>query len=314
MVNWQDPATILAQYTDQEAERAEVDTDSSLVSIVTGLNLAHKFNCQAWLYSVYCFSYAGLLLASTLIGIRVIAIWNRNRVVIAFVSFALLAFLGTLLHGVIVAKATYDPVSGICVILRSEENLPNGICGLVVDVLLLGAMLVGLFRRREASRFGVWKMLWKQGLVWMVLATVAELPSVIFLSYNFNVAMNLMFLTPEMTILLVGATRMYRQLSNFLSPKYAPSIRLDFRGAERLPSSSTSMSSGIIESGISDQHLRRRPPPRDIESSAISMVPLEVSVHRVQEEHGGYESHDELKIQRSKDDVSASADYKTQAI
>ena len=88
--------------------------------------------------------------------------------------------------------------------LRSEQNLANAVGGLVVDFLLLSLMLAGLVRRREARRFGLWQVLWKQvrtspshcviayvkwrlqGLVWIFIASVAEIPSVIFLKLNLN--------------------------------------------------------------------------------------------------------------------------------
>ena len=65
-------------------------------------------------------------------------------------------------------------------------------------------MLVGLFRWREARSSDVWKLLWNQvclsattgidmdveqllqGLIWVALATVAEVPTVVFVWLNLN--------------------------------------------------------------------------------------------------------------------------------
>jgi hypothetical protein len=42
-------------------------------------------------------------------------------------------------------------------------------------------MLVGLLklRRRDGGTFGLVRLLWKQGVIWLALATAAEIPPVV---------------------------------------------------------------------------------------------------------------------------------------
>ncbi|KAI0316407.1 hypothetical protein OF83DRAFT_1084284 [Amylostereum chailletii] len=264
-----------------------------VASIIAGFDIPHQINCRAWLICVYFFSYATLWFSSALICIRVIAIWNRSIPIVIIVGAMMLGFAGTFLHGMIATRGEWDPINNACLVLKTEDNLPNTTGGLIVDVGLLLIMLIGLLRRREARKFGLWQILWTQGLIWLVLATIAEVPSVVFIGLNLNPPMNIMFLTPQTIILLIGATRMYRGLVNFVNPE-----------------SSTAHSSNSIP---------RRRPINDIENSGISLVPLEVSVHRVQEEHPPYTSKHVLVQKPSKDDLSSQeyssrGDYKVEGI
>ncbi|KAI0315768.1 hypothetical protein OF83DRAFT_1173509 [Amylostereum chailletii] len=259
----------------------------AFVALIAGFDIKTEFNCHAWLATTYTFAYASVLSASSLIGIRVVAIWNRSIYSIVLVVAALLA-----LAGIVTARAVWVPVANGCMPLDTEKNLPNTAGGLAVDVVLLTFMLAGLLRRRQARAFGLWRTLWKQGLIWILLATIAEVPGLIFVALNLNLPMNLMLLIPEVLILLTGATRMYRGLTNFFEPD-------------------TSTDQAMVNSGVSDSHIRRRPIPRDVESGGISMVPLEVSVHRIEETHRPDKTN--LTDSKRTSNDSLPGDYKVQA-
>ncbi|KAI0308805.1 hypothetical protein OF83DRAFT_167021 [Amylostereum chailletii] len=297
MPNWQDPVLIASQYQSfvilqhalagvwlclgilfefalrwQLVRRAKITWTpwmyimcrifglGAMITIITGFDLQVEINCRAWLVFVYFFVYGATFLASSLIGIRVVAVWNRNIFVIVFVAMTLLAFAGTFLHGLIVARAEWSDAAGTCAVGATTQNLPNTIAGLVVDTTLLGMMLVGLLRWREARNYGVWQVLWKQGLLWVLLATIAEVPTVVFISLNLNDPMNLMMLTPEFMILLIGSTRMYRGLTNFFSAEYAHPARrssVPYSPPTPLPHAQPQLSLRAHQLG----HQRLPPPP-----------------------------------------------------
>ena len=73
-----------------------------------------------------------------------------------------------------------DPLSGVCGISNSASSgLPILTAVLVADVTLLGLILLGLVLRHGHITFGIGKMLWHQGVIWIVVATVAEVPTVV---------------------------------------------------------------------------------------------------------------------------------------
>jgi len=90
---------------------------------------------------------------------------------------------------------------------------------LVTNFILFSIMLGGLFnlRRQGGGMLDLGRLLLKQGVIWLLLAVVAELLPVVFICLNLNDALNLVTLAPSMTIESIAATRMYRSLIGFRS-------------------------------------------------------------------------------------------------
>lgn len=72
-------------------------------------------------------------------------------------------------------------------------------------------MLVGLLRQRLD---GMGQFLWKQGHIWLFLATIAEVPPTVFIGLNLNDPFNLMFQTPSLIVMSITAMRMHRSLAD----------------------------------------------------------------------------------------------------
>jgi len=63
--------------------------------------------------------------------------------------------------------------------------------------------------------FGLARLLWKQGVIWLLFATGAGVITVLFVSLDLTPMLNIMFLMPTMVSLSVTATRIYTSLSDF---------------------------------------------------------------------------------------------------
>jgi len=63
--------------------------------------------------------------------------------------------------------------------------------------------------------FGLWRFLYYQGLFWLALVTLAEIPPTVFVILNLNDYLNLMFQVPELIMMAVGASRIYRCLADY---------------------------------------------------------------------------------------------------
>lgn len=107
----------------------------------------------------------------------------------------------------------YNSVLDACVVLKTQRGLASSIAILAIDTMLFVIMLIGLLRHAHGSSTGIWHLLYKQCIVWMILAAIAEMPPVVFLVLNLNDAWNEMFPGVGITILSICATRMYRSLS-----------------------------------------------------------------------------------------------------
>jgi len=90
---------------------------------------------------------------------------------------------------------------------------------LVTDVALLLTMFIGLLRLRNrgGGRFDLGRLLWKQGVIYLFIATIAEIVPVVFLFLDLNSAFDLMFTMPALITLSIAATRIYRALADFSS-------------------------------------------------------------------------------------------------
>jgi len=88
---------------------------------------------------------------------------------------------------------------------------------LITDIVLLVTMLVGLLRVRSSGvgTFGLTKLLWKQGVIWLLIAIAAEVPPVVFIALNLNAPFSTMFQVPSWITMAIAASRIHRALVDF---------------------------------------------------------------------------------------------------
>ncbi|KAI0248162.1 hypothetical protein BJV78DRAFT_1285029 [Lactifluus subvellereus] len=167
-----------------------------------------KVSCQPFADANAVFIHASWPFASLIIVLRVIAIWNRQRIV-SFLSVGIwLAVVGTLLHSLTTVKALYNPNQGTCTILGFHKSLSAAYSILVADIVLLMSMLIGLLRYAHRNSTGIWYLLYQQCIIWIAFASIAE----VFLVLNLNDAWNEMFVHSAVAILSIGTARLYRSL------------------------------------------------------------------------------------------------------
>ncbi|KAI0057061.1 hypothetical protein BV25DRAFT_1467476 [Artomyces pyxidatus] len=132
---------------------------------------------------------------------------------------AWLASIALNIRDLIILRSQFDRQERICSLPATNRSLANVIGILASDLVLLTTMLIGLLRYREGcfGRFGLWRLLFQQGLMWFVLATVAEVPNVVLASINLNEVWDVVFQPVTLVILAIGSTRMYRYLSEYSS-------------------------------------------------------------------------------------------------
>ncbi|KAH9977427.1 hypothetical protein BJV74DRAFT_888483 [Russula compacta] len=174
-------------------------------------------SCQATTVPQFILAYLALACASLLIVLRIIAIWNRNRVVAAIAIGLWITNISFLIQGVIRFRSELVSDELGCEVVRVDGIQLSTIVALVTDVVLLLIMLFGVFRLRRhgGGTTALGQLLWNQGVIWLFLATVAEVTPVVFICLNLNDPLNLVFQVPWMITMTIVATRMYRSLSDF---------------------------------------------------------------------------------------------------
>jgi len=232
----------------------------SVIVNIVGLDSSSPINCQLWVIFLATSAYLAFAAASILIVIRIIAIWDRNWIVVVIAMTAWSTNVAFLIHSITILRSAWVPEQSVCGVLNTDSSNKNALATLVSDVVLLVTMLVGLLRlRRKDIMSGFVHLLWKQGVIWLFVATLAEVPPAVFLILNLNDPLNLMFQTPALIVMSIAATRMYRSLTDFT----------DSHGSSRSFDTYASQITGPKQ--IFEVHI----PPR----------PLEVSVHRSSEDY-----------------------------
>ncbi|KAI0270473.1 hypothetical protein BC834DRAFT_516165 [Gloeopeniophorella convolvens] len=196
-----------------------VATLMSVILNMVGFDVTHKMNCQLRVVGELVFAYTAFAAASLLIVLRIVAIWDRHKIALALAAAAWGTNVGFLIHGVTKARSAWVPEQSTCAFLDTYSTRNNILVTFVTDIVLLAIMLVGLLRvqQRGGSLLGLGRLLWKQGLIWFLVATVAEATPTVFICLNLNDPMNIMFQVPSLIVMSIAATQMYRQLTDFAS-------------------------------------------------------------------------------------------------
>jgi len=187
----------------------------AIVVIFVGFDATEPLNCKVWLTSVFFFAYLAFVFASALIVLRIIAIWERNLITTTIAISAWVVTITFYMRNTIRADAVWSPTAQTCLVRHTERTTEPVTVTLVVDFVLLVLMLSGLRRYGEAGMFGLWRFLYHQGLFWLALVTIAEIPPTVFVILDLNEYTNIMFQVPELIMMAIGASRIYRRLAEY---------------------------------------------------------------------------------------------------
>ncbi|KAH9978391.1 hypothetical protein BJV74DRAFT_798427 [Russula compacta] len=217
MVNFQDPA-IVASYSSITDMLWHTMTGLFVWEFIITLDYEwsifrgrRPYRWTVWMYSItrvatllamvvitfhIFLSNLAFATASLLIVLRIIAIWNRQMVIVAISIGVWVINVAFLIQGVVrnihlQPRSFWLPAQGTCATLNLQSCKPTVISVAVTDFILLLIMLLGLLRLRldGGTLLGLGRILWKQvgprqfslgiavsGIVWLLVATVAEVP------------------------------------------------------------------------------------------------------------------------------------------
>ncbi|KAI0045889.1 hypothetical protein FA95DRAFT_1607338 [Auriscalpium vulgare] len=191
---------------------------AAVIAMFVGFDVTSKINCTGQAVSTFLFGYLAFICASALIVLRVGAIWEWNRLVVVIACLAWSANAAFGIRSAVISRAAWNVAGNTCIVLHTERSKDNILTTLATDSVLLVLMLVGLMRwHRAGLNGGIFGLLLNQGLLWVLVVTLAEVPSTVFILLNFNAPWNLMFQVPELIIMAIGASRIYRGLLDYSS-------------------------------------------------------------------------------------------------
>ncbi|EPQ59554.1 hypothetical protein GLOTRDRAFT_125857 [Gloeophyllum trabeum ATCC 11539] len=161
----------------------------ALIGLIISFSVESEVNCNAlYTFNSFCGNMA-ILAASTTLMLRTIALWERSLKVVIPVGILCLGHWGLLWYGMFIVSATWDPQAGACAVDKTNHIFLsiNLLYTMAFDLTVLVLTMTSLFR--SEGRSGLWKMLFKDGLVYfLVTAGANTLPAILnLLNLNINV-------------------------------------------------------------------------------------------------------------------------------
>lgn len=191
----------------------------AVVLSLVGIDVTARYNCKVETVFVLIFGYLAVAAASLLIALRVIAIWGKTKVIVTIATGVWVTNVIAQIQAIVRIRTKWTPGVDACVVVNLRITELNILVSLCTDIILLLIMFFGLLRLgfHECSTFGLGRLVWKQGVIWLLVAAIAEILPAVFIYLNLNDPFNCMFLLPTMVTLSIAATRIYRSLADYAS-------------------------------------------------------------------------------------------------
>jgi len=228
----------------------------ALIISAVRINATTPFNCQVLVSLDLVFASLAFAAASLLIVLRISAIWNRNKDVMALATSVWAINIGFLIQDAVLSRTIHSSLKLLipplsCMVEDSLSNRLVLISMAATDIILLLIMLMGLLRMRHDgyATFGLAQLLWKQGVIWILLATLVEIPPAISALLNLAVRDTAVtylmafrpqgFGLPTFVTMIIAATRMHRSLVVFATPDDVTDKNLQISGLRFLKTKRT---------------------------------------------------------------------------
>jgi len=193
----------------------------AMIGVVVALDKTEEFNCQA----LYTFNQlagdAAIGLSSINLSIRTMAIWQQNRYIVGGLVLVILGHWSLILQGVQL-KSVW--VSGVgCQITETNTRIFTAIFiySMCFDLLVLLLNAFKLFgftsfpSRNLMGQSRLAQMIFADGLIFFILAFLANLIAAVFMVLNLNQIMSVIFNVPAAVCSTIVACRCVRRLTNF---------------------------------------------------------------------------------------------------
>ncbi|KIM47111.1 hypothetical protein M413DRAFT_269993 [Hebeloma cylindrosporum] len=193
----------------------------AMIGIIVSLDKTEELNCQA----LYTFNQlagdAAVGLASINLSIRTMAIWSQNRYIVGGLVLVILGHWSLILQGVQL-KAIWIPGVG-CQITETHNHILASIfiysmCFDFIVLLLNVYKLIGITSSPSRDLMGrgrLTHMIFTDGLIFFLLAFLANLIATVFMVLNLNQIMSIIFNVPAAVFSTIVACRAVRRLTNF---------------------------------------------------------------------------------------------------
>ncbi|KAI0676402.1 hypothetical protein C8Q78DRAFT_17476 [Trametes maxima] len=213
----------------------------TMIGILIALDTTTEIDCQALYTFNQIMGQASSGLASINLSIRTMALWSHNRYIVIPIIVIILGHWSLILQGVLV-KASWVDGAG-CLVTGSNNTIlaATFIYSMCFDLIILLLSMYKLVIGVKGGRSQLMGLLFKDGLVYFVIAFLANLLATVFIMLNLNAIMSVIFNVPAAIFSTIVACRAVRRLTNFSQkgPEVFSSTGHSFRVAGPATSANT---------------------------------------------------------------------------
>ncbi|KAI9509248.1 hypothetical protein F5148DRAFT_778286 [Russula earlei] len=169
-----------------------------------------SIDCHVWIYVEYITVYSAFALGTFIMILKIAAIWSKNKWILAASIGAWLMNIAFIIRSIVTTSAKFESSFGTCVLHGAQTTRDSTLATLTSEMFLLFVMLFGLLRERDHY---LGRLLFHQGVIWLIVAIFAQVPLIVLFSLHMDDLANLVFHSSSLVSMTICVTRLYRSLS-----------------------------------------------------------------------------------------------------
>ncbi|KJA21376.1 hypothetical protein HYPSUDRAFT_67723 [Hypholoma sublateritium FD-334 SS-4] len=193
----------------------------ALIGIIISFDTTSPVDCQTLFTFNQLAGDAAIGLASISLSIRTMAIWSFNRYVVGGLILIMCGHWSLILQGVQLTATWIDGVG--CQIVKTNNKILAAIFiySMCFDLIVLCLNVYKLTSSSKVTgstgRSRLVQLIFTDGLIFFIVAFLANLIATVFMLLNLNSIMSVIFNVPAAVASTIVACRAVRRLTNFTS-------------------------------------------------------------------------------------------------
>jgi hypothetical protein len=229
----------------------------AMIGIVIGLDTEAEIQCQTLFTFNQLAGDAAVGLASINLAIRTMALWSLNRWIVGGLTVVILGHWTLILKGVLVT-ANWVPGHG-CVIEGTDNTILAAIfiysmcfdfLVLVLSAYQLFGVGFGIKRGSGIANSRIGQMLFGDGLIFFLIAFLANLVATVFMLLDLNPIMSVIFNVPAAVFSTIVACWAVRRLTNFSSAGTNVCIQSSFPPVSKIHIARPRSTDSVASAGV----------------------------------------------------------------
>ncbi|KAF9522120.1 hypothetical protein CPB83DRAFT_899916 [Crepidotus variabilis] len=194
----------------------------AITGALVGLDSTSELQCQPLYRFIFFCGFISIMISSVTLALRTIALWANNLYIIAAVVLAASGQIALVVLITISTQGTWAPQTG-CEIYGGETyttalfiyTMCFNAAVLVLTIIKLVKMSANANSTQLLGHSKLAHIIFADGLIFFIIALLADLVVVVLVVLDFNPAMNVMFQVPSSIVSTIVACRSVRRLMNF---------------------------------------------------------------------------------------------------